>query len=97
LRQTGLLAVEHFFKVPNMIAQTGFHRWRNAQRGMYAAEVVVEEKQRDHVPVVGCFEICRVHQTLPVTPAMESGLADHIWSLEELLRPLNQRTVGAAP
>lgn len=28
---------------------------------------------------------CRVHQTLRVTPAMEAGLADHVWSLEELL------------
>lgn len=27
----------------------------------------------------------RIHQTLRVTPAMESGLADHVWSIEELL------------
>ncbi|MFZ0803547.1 MAG: IS1 family transposase [Terriglobales bacterium] len=28
----------------------------------------------------------RIHQTLRVTPAMESGLADHVWSIEELIQ-----------
>ncbi|MGA2098499.1 MAG: IS1 family transposase [Candidatus Acidiferrum sp.] len=27
----------------------------------------------------------RIHQTLRVTPAMESGLSDHAWSIEELI------------
>ena len=31
------------------------------------------------------YNFCRVHQTLRVTPAMEAGLTDHIWSIEELL------------
>jgi IS1 family transposase len=26
----------------------------------------------------------RIHKTLRVTPAMEAGIADHIWSLEEI-------------
>src|SRR6266705_3195756 len=30
------------------------------------------------------YNFCRVHQTLRVTPAMEAGLTDHVWSLEEL-------------
>jgi hypothetical protein len=30
------------------------------------------------------YNFCRVHQTLRVTPAMEAGLSDHVWSLEEL-------------
>lgn len=28
----------------------------------------------------------RVHQTLHVTPAMEAGIADHVWSLEEITK-----------
>jgi hypothetical protein len=28
---------------------------------------------------------CRVHQTLRVTPAMEAGIADHVWEVEELV------------
>jgi hypothetical protein len=32
------------------------------------------------------YNFVRVHQTLRVTPAMEAGIADYIWTLEELLR-----------
>lgn len=31
------------------------------------------------------YNFCRVHQTLRVTPAMEAGLADHVWTLAELI------------
>jgi len=31
------------------------------------------------------YNFCKVHQTLRVTPAMEAGLSDHVWSLEELI------------
>src|SRR5215471_20246305 len=30
------------------------------------------------------YNFARVHQTLRVTPAMEAGLSDHIWSIEEI-------------
>jgi hypothetical protein len=26
----------------------------------------------------------RVHQTIRVTPAMEAGVSDHVWSIEEI-------------
>lgn len=31
------------------------------------------------------YNFCRVHKSLRVTPAMEAGIADHIWSVRELL------------
>ena len=31
------------------------------------------------------YNFCRVHQTIRVTPAMEAGIADHIWTIEELI------------
>jgi IS1 family transposase len=31
------------------------------------------------------YNFCRVHQTLKVTPAMESGLATSVWDLEDLI------------
>jgi len=31
------------------------------------------------------YNFCRIHQTLRVTPAMEAGIADHIWTLEEVI------------
>src|SRR5947209_9278155 len=30
------------------------------------------------------YNFCRIHQTLCVTPAMEAGISDHVWSLEEI-------------
>jgi hypothetical protein len=27
----------------------------------------------------------RIHQTLRVTPAMEAGLSDHVWTIQELV------------
>ncbi len=30
------------------------------------------------------YNFCRLHQTLRVTPAMESGLSDHVWSIAEM-------------
>ena len=36
----------------------------------------------------------RIHQTLRVTPAMEAGLADHVWTVEELCALLPKPTVA---
>lgn len=32
------------------------------------------------------YNFCRIHKSLRVTPAMEAGITDHIWSLRELLQ-----------
>jgi IS1 family transposase len=31
------------------------------------------------------YNYCRIHKTLRVTPAMEAGIAGHVWSIEELV------------
>ena len=31
------------------------------------------------------YNFCRIHKTLRVTPAMEAGLAHHVWTVEELV------------
>jgi len=31
------------------------------------------------------YNFCRVHQTLKVTPAMQAGISDHVFSIQELL------------
>ena len=41
------------------------------------------------------YNFCRVHKTLRVTPAMEAGLADHIWTLEELCSLLPEKKPNA--
>ena len=31
------------------------------------------------------YNFCRIHGKLRVTPAMEAGIADHVWTIEELI------------
>jgi IS1 family transposase len=42
------------------------------------------------------YNFCRVLQTLRVTPAMEAGIADHVWSLEEVAGLLDTEAQRAA-
>jgi IS1 family transposase len=47
------------------------------------------KKIENHVAAVSLYfayyNFCRVHQTIRVTPAMEAGISDHVWSVEELV------------
>jgi hypothetical protein len=31
------------------------------------------------------YNFARIHQSLRVTPAMEAGISDHVWGLEEII------------
>ncbi len=42
------------------------------------------------------YNFCRVHQTLRVTPAMEAGIAAHVWSLVEIVALLDAADKKAA-
>ncbi|HTV58027.1 MAG TPA: IS1 family transposase [Verrucomicrobiae bacterium] len=42
------------------------------------------------------YNFCRVHQTLRVTPAMEAGIADHVWSVGEIVGLLDKKEAKAA-
>ena len=46
------------------------------------------KKLRNHEAAVNIhfmhYNFCRIHQSLRVTPAMEAGISDHVWSLEEV-------------
>ncbi len=46
------------------------------------------KKLANHEHAIGLFHIyynfARIHQTLRVTPAMEAGVSDHVWSIEEI-------------
>jgi len=42
------------------------------------------------------YSFCRRHQTLGMTPAMASGLADHEWSIDEMVGLLEEREAAAA-
>ncbi len=36
------------------------------------------------------YNFCRIHQTLRVTPAMQAGIGDHVWSVDELVNLLER-------
>jgi IS1 family transposase len=58
------------------------------------------KKLENHVAAVAIhfahYNFCRVHQTLRVTPAMEAGLTDTVWSLERLVGLLDRSNAVAA-
>jgi hypothetical protein len=31
------------------------------------------------------YNFCKIHQTLRVTPAIEAGISDHVWGIEEIV------------
>jgi IS1 family transposase len=47
------------------------------------------KKFENHVAMTAifmtCYNWCRIHQTLKVTPAMEAGLTTRLWEIEDLL------------
>jgi hypothetical protein len=42
------------------------------------------------------YNFCRIHQTLRVTPAMEAGISDHVWSIEQVVQLIEARHQKAA-
>jgi IS1 family transposase len=40
------------------------------------------------------YNFCRIHQTLRVTPAMEAGVSNHVWSIDEIAALLPKPTFG---
>ncbi len=42
------------------------------------------------------YNFARIHKTLRVTPAVEAGSANHVWSLEEVIGLLDRRSEVAA-
>lgn len=47
------------------------------------------KKIENHVAMIALhimyYNFCRIHQTLRVTPAMEAGVSQHVWGIQELI------------
>jgi hypothetical protein len=56
-------------------------------------------KVENHSAAVALFfmyyNFGRKHQTLGTTPAVKAGIADHIWSIEEIVSLLDRKSVAA--
>ena len=46
------------------------------------------KKVDNHKPAIALhfmhYNFARLHETLRVTPAMEAGISDHVWGLDEI-------------
>lgn len=65
----------------NLTMRMGMRRFTRLTNGF-------SKKIENHVAAVALhyvhYNFCRVHKTLRVTPAMEAGIADHVWGVEEI-------------
>jgi hypothetical protein len=43
------------------------------------------------------YNFCRVHQSLRSTPAMKAGVADHLWTVEEIVDLLPELKYDTRP
>lgn len=77
----------------NLSMRMGMRRFTRLTNGF-------SKKIENHIHAVALFymhyNFCRVHQTLRVTPAMEAGVTDHIWSLNEVVSILDEKASVAA-
>lgn len=71
-----------FVERQNLTMRMGMRRFTRLTNGF-------SKKIDNHAHMVALhflyYNFGRVHKTLRVTPAMEAGLADHIWSFEEIV------------
>jgi hypothetical protein len=62
---------------------------RTQTRGMTRLTSAFSKKWANHQASMILYAAhcnsCRVHSSIRVTPAMEAGITDHIWSLRDLL------------
>jgi IS1 family transposase len=71
-----------FVERSNLSMRMGMRRFTRLTNGF-------SKKVENHGHMVALyfmhFNFCRVHRTLRVTPAMEAGITDHVWEIEELI------------
>ena len=62
---------------------------RMSQRRMTRLSNGFSKKYENHCAAIALYAMnynfCRVHEALRITPAMQLGVSDHIWSVSELV------------
>jgi len=75
-----------FVERQNLTMRMGMRRFTRLTNGF-------SKKVENHAHMVAIhfmfYNYARIHKTLRVTPAMEAGLANHVWSLEEIIELAN--------
>jgi IS1 family transposase len=74
-----------FVERQNLSMRMGIRRFTRLTNGF-------SKKIENHAAAVTLwfmyYNFCRIHQTLRVTPAMEAGLSNNVWTIEELVKLL---------
>ena len=82
-----------FVERQNLSMRMGMRRFTRLSNGF-------SKKVENHAHAVALYflhyNFARIHKTLRVTPAMAAGLADHVWSLEEIVGLLDRANEIAA-
>ena len=77
-----------FVERQNLSMRMGMRRFTRLTNGF-------SKKLENHGHAVALYfmhyNFCKIHQTLRVTPAMEAGITDHVWSFEELIALLESQ------
>lgn len=71
-----------FIERSNLSLRMGNRRFTRLTNGFSKK---VENHEHSVALYMMYYNFCRIHQTLRVTPAMEAGISDHVWSLEEMV------------
>jgi hypothetical protein len=77
-----------FVERQNLTMQMGMSRFTRLTNGF-------SKKIENHEAAIALhfmhYNFCSVHKTLRVTPVMETGLAHHVWTIEELVGLMAQQ------
>jgi IS1 family transposase len=75
----------------NLSMRMGMRRFTRLTNGF-------SKKVENHAYMVALYfmhyNFARIHRSLRVTPAMEAGVSDHVWSIEEIAALLPEPTYG---
>jgi hypothetical protein len=63
----------------------GYYRMRRFTRLTNAFSKKLENLEHNAALYFMHYNFCRIRQTLRVTPAMKAGIADHVWTMAEIV------------
>jgi hypothetical protein len=69
---------------------------RHPRRLKTAARTKVQNHEHAVALYFMHYNFCRIHQSLRVTPAMEAGVTDHVWELEDIVKLMDYVALKAA-
>ena len=77
-----------FVERQNLTMRMGMRRFTRLTNGF-------SKKVQNHEAAIALhfmyYNFCRIHKTLRCTPAMEAGVSDHVWSIQEVVDLIKEK------